>query len=69
MGIGDCGGAAKNKSKYLYNKVHDADSIIVMMKYLALADEYRNRQEAMAPEETEKANMFSMGIDRLQQLV
>ena len=29
----------KIKAKYLYNKVHDADYIIVMMTYLASADE------------------------------
>ena len=33
----------KIKEKYLYKKVHDADSIIVMMKYLALEDEQQNR--------------------------
>ena len=33
----------KIKAKYLYNKVHDADSIIDMMKYLAAADKQRNR--------------------------
>ena len=58
----------KIKAKYLYNKVHDAYSIIVMMTYLALVDKQQNRQEATAPEETEKANMVSMGIERLQQL-
>ena len=39
----------KIKSKYLYNKVHNTDSIINMMKYLAAADEQRNRQEETAP--------------------
>ena len=29
----------KIQAKYLHNKVHDASSIIVMMTYLALADE------------------------------
>ena len=59
----------KSKAKYMYNKVHDADSIIVMMTYLASADEKQKRQEATAPGETEKANMIRMGIERLQQLV
>ena len=39
----------KIKSKYLYNRVHDAESIIDMMIFLAAADEQRNRQEATAP--------------------
>ena len=39
----------KIKAKYLYNTVHDADSIIDMTKYLAAADEQRNRQEATVP--------------------
>ena len=69
MGIGDRGGAAKNKSKISVKKVHDVDSIIAMMKYIALADEQRNQQEATDTEEKEKANMTSMGIRRLQQLV
>ena len=69
MGIVDCGGAAKNKSKVLVQKVYDADYIIVMMTYLASADEQRNCQEATAPEKTEKANMVSMGIEHLQHLV
>ena len=59
----------KIKEKYLYNKVHDADSIIMIMTYLVSADEQRNRQGATAPEGTEKSNMVSMGIERLQQLV
>ena len=59
----------KVKAKYLYNKVHDANSIIVMMTYLASAEKQRNRQEATDPEETENVNMFSMGIELLQQLV
>ena len=59
----------KIKANYLYNKVHDAYSIIVMMTYLASAEEQRNRQEATAPEETEKVNIVSMGIERLQQIV
>ena len=39
----------KIKAKYLYNKFHDADSIIDMVIYLAAADKQRNRQEATAP--------------------
>ena len=57
------------KSKYLYNKVHDADSVIDIMKYLAAADEQHNRQEATAPENSETANMVNLGIERMQQLV
>ena len=52
----------KIKAKYLYNKVHDADSIIDMMKYLAAADEQRNQQEATAPENSETANRVNLGI-------
>ena len=59
----------KIKAKYLYNKVHDVESIIVMMTYLASADEQRYHKEATAPDETEKANMFSMGMDSLQNIV
>ena len=59
----------KIKAKYLYNWVHDAESIIDMMSFLAAADEQRNRQEATAPENKETANMVTMGIERLQQLV
>ena len=59
----------KSKAKYLYKKLHDTDSIIVVITYLALAEEKRNRQEATAPEETEKVNIVSMGIERLQQIV
>ena len=59
----------KIKEKYLYNQVHDADSIIDMMSLLAAADEQRNRQEATAPENNKTANMVTMGIERLQQLV
>ena len=59
----------KIKAKYLYNKVHDAYSIINMMIYLAAADEQRNRQEATAPEKSETANMLNLGIERLQQLL
>ena len=55
----------KIKVKYLYNKVHDADSIVEMMKYLAAADEQQNCQEATAPESSETANMVNLGIERL----
>ena len=41
----------------------------MMMTYLSSADEHQNFQEVTAPEDTEKANMFSMVIERLQQLV
>ena len=41
----------------------------MMMTYLSSADEHQNFQEVTAPEDTEKANMVSMGIRRLQQLV
>ena len=57
------------KAKYLYNKLHDADSIVNMMKYLAASDKKRNRQEATAPENSETANMVNLGIERLQQMV
>ena len=57
------------KEKYLYNRVHDADSIIDMMSFLAAADEQCNRQEATAPENNETANMVTMEIERLQKLV
>ena len=60
---------SKIKAKYLYNRVHDAESIIDMMIFLAAADEQRNRQEATAPENNETANMVTMGIERLQQVV
>ena len=59
----------KIKGKHPYNRIHDADSIIDMMSFLAAADEQRNRQEATAPENNETANMVTMGIERLQQLV
>ena len=59
----------KIKAKYLYNKVHDADSIVNMMKYLAAADEQRNHQEATVLEKSETANMVNLGIERLKQLV
>ena len=59
----------KIKAKYLYNKVHDADSIIDMMSFLAAADKQRNRQEGVAPENSETSNMVNIGIERLQQLV
>ena len=59
----------KIKAKYLYNKVHNANSIIHMMKYLAVADEQRNFQEATAPENSETANMANLGIEWLKQLV
>ena len=59
----------KIKAKYLYNKAHDADSIIDTMKYLAAADEQRNRQKAKAPENSETANMVNLGIERQQTLV
>ena len=39
------------------------DSINVMMKFLAAADEQRNRQKATAPEDREKENLVSMGIE------
>ena len=39
----------KIKAKHVYNKVHDVDSIIDMMKYLADADKQCNCQEATAP--------------------
>ena len=55
--------------KELYNKVHNADSIIDIMKYLAAAGEQRNRQEATAPENSETANIVNLVIKRLQQLV
>ena len=59
----------KIKAKYLYNTVHDADSIIDMTKYLAAADEQRNHQEATVLEKKETANMVTVVIERLQQLV
>ena len=59
----------KIKAKYLYKKVHDADYITDMMKYLAAVDEQQNRQEATAPENSETANMVNLGIECLQQLV
>ena len=59
----------KIKAKYLYNWVHDADSIIYMMGFLEAADEQRNRQEATAPENNKIANMVTMVIGRFQQLV
>ena len=34
----------KIKAKYLYNRVHDSESIIDMMIFLAAADEQRNLQ-------------------------
>ena len=40
-----------------------------MMTYIASEDEQWNRQEATSLEETEKSNVVSMGIERLQQLV
>jgi ElaB/YqjD/DUF883 family membrane-anchored ribosome-binding protein len=55
------------KTKYKYNHVHDADSIKVMMKLLAVADEARDRRRAKAPGEL--ADMVSQGMERLQQLV
>ena len=58
----------KIKAKYLYNRIHDAESIIDIMIFLAAADEQRNRQEATAPEKNETANMVTMCIERLQQL-
>ena len=57
----------KIKARYIYNRVHDADSIINMMSFLAEADEQRNCQEVTAPENNEAANMVAMGIDWLQQ--
>ena len=57
------------KAKYLYNRVHDAESIIDMMSFLAAVDKQRNRQEATAPENNKMANMVTMGIEQLQQLV
>ena len=59
----------KINAKYLYNRVHDADSIIEMMIFLAAADKQCNHQEAIAPENRETANMVNLGIERLQQLV
>ena len=59
----------KIKAKYLYNRVHNADSIIDMMSFLAEADEKRNRQEETALENNETTNMVTMGIERLRQLV
>ena len=59
----------KINSKYLYNKVHNANSIIDMMKYLDAADKQRNRQEATAPENSKTANMVNLGIERLKHLV
>lgn len=59
----------KIKAQYSYNHVHDSTSIKVMMKLLAAADEQRNRKEAAAPDDGEKANLVGMGIDRLQQLL
>ena len=59
----------KIKAKHLYNKVHDADSIIDIMSHLAAADKQRNRQEATEPENSETANMLNLEIERLQQLV
>ena len=59
----------KIKAKYLYNNVHDANSIVAMMKYLAAADKQKNRQEATAPETNGTANMVNLVIDWLQQLV
>ena len=59
----------KIKSKYLYNRVHDADSIIDVMSFLAVADEQRNFQEATTPENNKTANMVTMGFEWFQQLV
>ena len=59
----------KIKATYLYNRVYDADSIINMIIYLAAADKQRNRQEALAPENSEMTNMVNLGIERLQKLV
>ena len=58
----------KIKAKYLYNKVHNTESIIDMIKYLAAANEQHNRQEATAPEKSETTNMANLGIEWLQQL-
>ena len=63
------GAQRKIKSKCLCNRVHDAESIIDMMSLLAAAYKQRNRQEATAPENNEIANMVTMGIEWLQQLV
>ena len=41
----------------------------MMMTYHASPDKQYNRQEATAPEETEKVNIVRMGMERLQQLV
>ena len=57
------------RAKYLYNKVHDSESIIDMMNYLAATDKQRNRQKATAPENSKTKNMVNLGIKRLQQLV
>ena len=43
------GAQRKIKVKYLFNKVHDADSIVEMTKYLPAADEQQNCQNASAP--------------------
>ena len=52
----------KIKAKYLYNKVHDTESIVNTMKYLAAADEQRNCQEATTPENSKTKNMVNLGI-------
>ena len=59
----------KIKAKYLYNWVHDAESIINMMNFLAAADEQCNCQETTAPENNKTANMVTMGFEWFQQLV
>ena len=51
----------KIKEKYLYNWVHDAESIIDVIIYLAAADKQHNHQEATAPENSETANMVNIG--------
>ena len=59
----------KINAKYLYNKLHDADSIVNMMKYLDAAYEQQKSQEARVPENSATANMVNLGIKLLQQLV
>ena len=59
----------KINAKYLYNKVHDSDSTVNMMKYLDAAYEQQKSQEARVPENSETANLVNLGIKRLQQLV
>ena len=57
------------KAKYIYNKVHNADSVIDMMRYLSAADKQRNFQEATAPENSKTANMVNLVIEQLKKVV